>query len=598
MTLDIVVAACLVPLALWLLVSGLDDFFISLLFLAGKRPRVRVPDAAGLAAAPHRRIAVFVPLWHEHAVIGRMLEHNISVIGYTNYDFFVGVYPNDSATLSAVSAVRARHPHVHLAVCPHDGPTSKADCLNSIYRAMADWERQQGVRFDLIVTHDAEDLIHPRAFSLIDYFCQEYDMVQIPVLPLPTPLSHWTHGLYCDEFAEYQTKDIPIRQATGGFLPSNGVGTGFSRRVLEDLARGRGGQIFVPECLTEDYENGFLIHAMGRPQLFVPVRFEAGAPVATREYFPGTLRSALRQRTRWVTGIALQGWQRHGWRVPPRQVYYFWRDRKGLIGNLLSPLANLIWLDGLYEWARFSWGGPGWELVRLMPPWVSALWGVTMAVSLVTLAVRAGCVARIYGFRFALGVPLRAILGNWLNCAATVVALQQFLAARLRHAVPAWLKTDHVYPDGAGLRAHKPRLGEVLVRMRCVTAGDVDAALTSRPAGTRIGEHLVHLQKVSEANLCEALSLQYGLPLAPAVLAEAVRALPAEVARRWKVLPVRVESGQLHLAVADLPGPAITRELRRYSTLEIRCCLLPPKRLDSLVTAYLQSVPAGSESEG
>ena len=42
--------------------------------------------------------------------------------------------------------------------------------------------------------------------------------------------------LYCDEFAEFQTKDITVRQMWGGFLPGNGVGTAFSRAVLEKLA--------------------------------------------------------------------------------------------------------------------------------------------------------------------------------------------------------------------------------------------------------------------------------------------------------------------------------------------------------------------------
>ena len=30
--------------------------------------------------------------------------------------------------------------------------------------------------------------------------------------------------------------------------------------------------------------------------------------------FRGSFRAAVRQRSRWVTGIALQGWQHHGWR--------------------------------------------------------------------------------------------------------------------------------------------------------------------------------------------------------------------------------------------------------------------------------------------
>ena len=56
-----------------------------------------------------------------------------------------------------------RHPNVHLAVCPHDGPTSKADCLNWIYQRMILYEEEHGVQFDIIVTHDAEDIIDPDA---------------------------------------------------------------------------------------------------------------------------------------------------------------------------------------------------------------------------------------------------------------------------------------------------------------------------------------------------------------------------------------------------------------------------------------------------
>src|SRR6185312_6960736 len=44
----------------------------------------------------------------------------------------------------------------------------------------------------------------------------------------------------------YQTKDIPVRQFLGGFVASNGVGTGFPRAVLEQLAAGNSGRIFDP----------------------------------------------------------------------------------------------------------------------------------------------------------------------------------------------------------------------------------------------------------------------------------------------------------------------------------------------------------------
>jgi adsorption protein B len=119
-----------VPVAVWIVISGLDDLFITLVGFATCRIRFPWPSDAAVRRVAERPIAVFVPLWH--AVIGRMLEHNLAAIQYRNYHFFVGVYPNDTRTIRAVAEQARRHPRVHIATCPHDGPTSKGDCLNWI----------------------------------------------------------------------------------------------------------------------------------------------------------------------------------------------------------------------------------------------------------------------------------------------------------------------------------------------------------------------------------------------------------------------------------------------------------------------------------
>ena len=62
----------------------------------------------------------------------------------------------------------------------------------------------------------------------------------------PHAFPELSHGVYCDEFAEFQFKDMPARQLLGGFIPSNGVGTGFSRRALETLAEKYSNRIFEP----------------------------------------------------------------------------------------------------------------------------------------------------------------------------------------------------------------------------------------------------------------------------------------------------------------------------------------------------------------
>ncbi|MEI9813213.1 MAG: glycosyltransferase [Acidobacteriota bacterium] len=184
-----------------------------------------------MEAAPRSLIAIFVPLWCEDAVIARMLEHNLASIRYQDYHFFAGCYPNDLATQQAVESIASRFGNVHLALCPHDGPTSKADCLNWIYQNMLLHEEQSREHFDIVVIHDAEDLVHPEELRWINYYAARYDFVQTPVLALPTPFYEWTHGVYIDEFAEYHTRDMTVRATLGGFIPSCGVGTGYRRKA-------------------------------------------------------------------------------------------------------------------------------------------------------------------------------------------------------------------------------------------------------------------------------------------------------------------------------------------------------------------------------
>jgi bacteriophage N4 adsorption protein B len=575
---------CLVPLAIWILLSGLDDLWIALVFACTWRKRRQLPPEAELNSRAERPIAIFVPLWHESRVIGHMLEHNLSVIRYSNYRFFVGVYPNDPATLRAVAEVAQRDERIHLCVCRHDGPTSKGDCLNEIYQTMTELEGEGRGAFEIVMTHDAEDLVHPESLRLINYYSRDFEMVQIPVLALPTPLREFTHGLYCDEFAEFQTKDIPVRQVLGGFLPANGVGTGFERQALERLAGDRG-RIFDPDCLTEDYENGFCLHVLGYRQIFVPVRFQGRLPVATREYFPRALRAAVRQRSRWVAGIALQGWQRHGWNGPWKQVYWFWRDRKGLVGNLLSPFANLIFLAVAGEAIWSAATGRHKSISNQIPLWAMRMCLATYATSLVQVALRAGASSMIYGWRFASLSPVRTLWGNVVNFAATVAALRQFGAARLSKSKLAWRKTEHVYP--------RPRLGELLVRLRAVPMGVVEEAAMGLPKGVRLGEHLMHLHKVSEDNLYHALALQAGIPLGRPARAEversATRVFPAETMRRWKVMPYRVEPGRLLAVTAEVPSSEMTRELAELSTLEIRYRLVRPSEFEELAREYLST---------
>jgi adsorption protein B len=587
--LDEIIVACLPWLALWILLSGLDDLVLDLVCGADwLRRRVSgTPPLAPPAERPEKRTAIFVPLWREHRVIESMLEHNVSAIRHDNYEFFIGAYPNDAETQEAVGRAEARFPNVHLALCPHGGPTSKADCLNWIYQRMLVYEQERAVRFEVIVVHDAEDLIHPDELRWIGAYTDRYAMVQIPVLPLPTPGAEFTHGVYCDEFAEYQTKDMPARQLLGGFIPSNGVGTGYTREALEKAALAHRNRIFDPACLTEDYENGIRLHELGCPQLFVPIHFAAGHPVATREFFPRRFRQALKQRTRWVMGNALQSWQRHGWSGGWRQVYWFWRDRKGLAGNLVSALANAMLAYGLGTWLWSRHAGAVWGIGTVASQtWPELLLYATLFLQVHRTAVRCGCVARIYGWRFAAWVPLRMLWANWINFFATAAALARYSAARIEGRPLVWFKTEHAYPSRAALAGHKRLLGEVLVHAGFLSEETLRWALASKQPQTRLGEHLAATGSLTESAVYTGLSLQHSVPFEPleseSIPLRTARALPGAVARRWKLIPFRVERGRLYLAGPELPADDTLRLLRSFTRLEIEFQYITPHNFAQL----------------
>lgn len=606
MTIERWIAAAMAPLTIWVILNGVDDLFVAL--TAGwaawrsrttRRKDERTPSEAELDAVPQRRMAIFVCLWHEHGVIRDMIEHNIRSIRYRNYDFFIGVYPNDTQTVAAATEVCKRYPNVHLSVTPHPGGTSKADNLNWIFQRMLLYEETNHVRFEMIAVHDAEDVIHPDDLRWMNYYAQWYDMVQIPVLALPTGFRAFTHGVYCDEFAEFQFKDMPAREVLGGFLPSCGVGTGFSRRALESVAAANSNQIFDATSLTEDYEIGFRIRQLGFRQKFVRIMKRDGKFLATREFFAQNFKKAVRQRSRWVSGIALQSWEKHGIRDTLRQLYWFWRDRKGFISNLLTPLTHGLFICGIVTWLLGLRHHTAPSAV--IEPWVIRLWKMTWWTLLLVLPqtlIRIYCTTLVYGWKFAASVPLRVPWANIINCCAAGKAVWGYASARIRGVPLRWLKTEHAYPNRAALVSSRRKLGEILVTSGYISTQDLESALATQPVGSRIGEYLVKQGKLREENLYDALGIQHDLPAgkpdADAISAEVTRAIPADLARRWKAMPFRVVAGQLYVASPEVPSEQMVNDLKEFWPLDMRFHLVNPRAFRELMDEYLPPLPPTS----
>lgn len=437
--------------------SSLDDLAVDLVWLL----RVAFRPASGLPPAPEQpgRFALLLPAWDEAAVIGPMLSRLCATVPDPDLRIFVGVYPNDPATRAAVAAVPDGR--VQAVQTTRPGPTTKADCLNHLWRAVLLHEGATGERFKAVVLHDAEDIVDPASFALYDRHMPALAMVQVPVLPLPDRAAHrasrWVSGHYCDEFAEAHAKDMMVRGVLGAPVPSAGVGTAIDRDVLALLA-GADGAPFDATSLTEDYEIGHRIHRMGCKGRMVRARID-GRLVATRAYFPATVAEAVRQKSRWLTGIALSGWDRLGWDGGLATRWMLARDRKGLFTAAVAVLAYgaaVLVVAQLLLRALIS-RDSGVDLPPLLGGSASLLPGFLLFNALLLgwrLLLRAGFTAHAYGLAEGVRAVPRAFLANAINFLAALKAVDRYRTAVETGRVIDWDKTHHRFPDGAEVRVN------------------------------------------------------------------------------------------------------------------------------------------------
>lgn len=433
---------------IFFLIGAIDEFAVDMVWL-WFRGRSLVGNGAGASVARsglvgqklEGKAAVLIPAWREAEVIGITITHILSAWPQEQMRLYIGCYRNDRATIEAAIRSAGGDRRLRIVINDRAGPTTKADCLNRLYEALCDDERRSGAPYRMIVMHDAEDMVDPAGLRLLDRGIGEAAFVQLPVLPEPQGQSRWIAGHYADEFSEAHGKAMVVRDALGAAIPSAGVGCAVERGVLELLAQGRAGQDgpFSVECLTEDYELGLRIKALGGRVRFLRLRGDDGRLVATRACFPARLDLAVRQKTRWIHGIAFQSWDRLGWNASPVELWMRMRDRRGPLtaivlaaAYLLLVIAGILWVAGLFGFARPWRPDPLIEFL-ILANLASFVWRAAMRFAFTT---------REYGLaEGVLAVP-RIVLGNIVTIMAGRRALFAYIRT-LRGGLPQWDKTPH-----------------------------------------------------------------------------------------------------------------------------------------------------------
>jgi adsorption protein B len=429
------------------LLFALDDLLVDQVYFARRIWRAatvysRYPRAFARSIMmlwKPRFIAVFIPAWDESAVIAPMLKATLKRFEHPDYRIFVGYYRNDPATAAAIASVA--DDRVEAVQVPANGPTTKADCLNHLYDALLAYEAASRRSPAAVVLHDAEDVVHPLELTVFDQLIDRAAAIQLPVVPLVDPDSSWISGHYCDEFAESHGKELIVREAVGASIPLAGVGCAIERGALARLAAAEGGRPFIAASMTEDYEMGLRVGALGLKTMFVRIPAVAGSSsvVSSRGHFPASLDAAIRQKARWIGGIAFAGWDRLGWRGGLGERWMRMRDRRGPLAGLLllaGYVAALIWLQiGIAQ----SLGAP---MQLALSPALATLLTINALLLGWRVLMRASFVTATYGLKQGLLSVPRLVVGNII----AILAVWRALAIHSRGGPSRWDKTRHIFP--------------------------------------------------------------------------------------------------------------------------------------------------------
>jgi bacteriophage N4 adsorption protein B len=568
------------------LISGLDDLFFDLLFfvsktvqrLGGKSRHCQL-SLEQMADTPEQPFALMFPAWQEAAVIRRALLNTISNIDYRNFHVFVGTYVNDPETQREVEEVMRLHANVTQLIVPHAGPTCKADCLNWIVRGIREYQVQHGVRFAGVIVHDAEDVVDTLSLKLFNCLMPEWDLVQIPVISLERPWWNLVGGHYMDEFAEAHCKEIHVREWFAGVVPGAGVGTGYSMRALDAAAAATGSDCFATDSLTEDYEFSYRIHQLGLKQTFVRFPIERRVPrssfmhrrpglvskrdfITTREFFPDLFWTSVRQKTRWVIGIALQSWKKFAWRGDWRIRYLYFRDRKTLFTQQFMALGYIVAL-GLISLQISTALFPDHYIFA--PPFEddSALWDlfyINVGLFVNRLAHRHFWTCRVYGWSQLPLILPRYLVANVINYFAVTRATLRYLKHLRTNKQIGWDKTAHSFPGEELLATYRRKLGDILIERGLVTKEQLDRGLAAQATtGRPLGAAIVDIGELDEDALIEVLCDQLRLSRADtldpySISMTLLRRLPEHCAKALSVFPIdEKDDGRVVLACAVVP---------------------------------------------
>ena len=141
------------------------------------------------------------------------------------------------------------------------------------------------------------------------------------------------------------------------------------------------------------------------------------------------------------------------------------------------------------------------------------------------------------------------------------------------------------------------RLGDLLLREGLITKEQLDKALQEQKAsGTRLGYNLVKLGFVQETEITKMLARQFRMPAVDLSRFEVdpkiVKMIPAEIALKHLVLPLKKEGRTLTVAMADPTNMGVIDDLKFVTRYDIFPVIAGEYTLRTAIDKYYEQVDA------
>src|SRR5436309_15560605 len=146
------------------------------------------------------------------------------------------------------------------------------------------------------------------------------------------------------------------------------------------------------------------------------------------------------------------------------------------------------------------------------------------------------------------------------------------------------------------------RLGDLLVAEGLISEAQLKQALAEQKGKTeKLGSILARLSFITEEQLIGFLSRQYGIPSITLsnidVDAETLRLVPAPIARKYEVLPVKRIGGTLTLAMADPTNVFALDDVAFMTSLQLLPVVAPHAAIRKAIDKAYDSVQQSSMNE-